>query len=94
MSNLLHSLVSSPGMVQGPATHSPVAGVAPELPIGRPDTLTSQHVEVGIVLHAMLGEACAADYLARHDVASAIAQRVLTHPEKRRPNPGAAALLG
>ncbi|UUZ47455.1 hypothetical protein LP420_29915 [Massilia sp. B-10] len=66
MSTLLHTLVTSPEQVQDPAHGKP---------IGRPDTLTSQHIEVGIVLHAMLGEACAADYLARHAVASTVAQR-------------------
>jgi hypothetical protein len=91
MSNLLHTLVTSPGMVQGPATHSPSAGA--DAHIGRPDTLTSQHVEVGIVLSAMLGESCAADYLARHDVNASVTQRVLTHPEKRRHGPGENTLL-
>jgi hypothetical protein len=84
MSTLLHTLVTSPDQVQDPA-HG--------LPIGRPDTLTSQHIEVGIVLYAMLGEACAADYLARHDVASSVAQRVLSQPSRRRSSPGPAAAL-
>lgn len=77
MSKLLHSLVS-PDQVQDPA-HG--------MPIGRPDTLTSQHIEVGIALSAMLGEACAADYLARHDVAGAVARRVLGQPARRRSSP-------
>lgn len=84
MSTLRHTLVTSPEQVQDPA-HG--------MSIGRPDTLTSQHIEVGIVLHAMLGEACAADYLARHAVASAVAQRVLSQPSRRRSSPGQAALL-
>jgi len=83
MSKLLHSLVT-PDQVQDPA-HG--------MPIGRPDTLTSQHIEVGIVLHAMLGEACAADYLARHDVASSVARRVLEQPARRRTSPGPAVIL-
>jgi len=77
MSKLLHSLVS-PDQVQDPAHGQP---------IGRPDTLTSQHVEVGLVLHAMLGEACAADYLARHAVAASVTQRVLGQPARRRTSP-------
>ncbi|SHG47042.1 hypothetical protein [Massilia sp. CF038] len=77
MSKLLHTLVISPDQVQGPA-HG--------MPIGRPDSLTSQHIEVGIVLRDMLGEACAADYLARHEVAPTVARRVLSEPARRRGN--------
>ena len=84
MSKLLHSLVSSPDLVQGPVSHSSAHGGEP---IGRPDTETSQHVEVGIVLNDVLGQSCAADYLARHHVQASVAQRVLEHPEKRRPSP-------
>ncbi|HEY0065598.1 MAG TPA: hypothetical protein VGC21_26010 [Telluria sp.] len=85
MSKLLHTLVIRPDQVQGPA-HG--------MPIGRPDSLTSQHIEVGIVLRDMLGEACAADYLARHDVASTVAQRVLGEPARRRSSNVAAPELG
>lgn len=51
--------------------------------IGRPDTLTAQHVEVAIVLHAMLGTEAAGDYLQKFRVAPAVAQRIL-HPHGRR----------
>lgn len=52
--------------------------------IGRPDTLTAQRVEVGLVLQAMLGEAAAIDYFAKHNIDNALAQRVLTPAGRRR----------
>lgn len=52
-------------------------------PVGRPDTLTAQHVEVAIVLHAMLGDSAASDYLSKHRVACHIIARIL-HPTGRR----------
>lgn len=52
--------------------------------IGRPDTLTAQRVEVGIVLHAMLGEAAASDYFAKHNIAPGVALRVLSAAGRRR----------
>ncbi|MES2318877.1 MAG: hypothetical protein V4631_15460 [Pseudomonadota bacterium] len=52
--------------------------------IGRPDTLTAQRIEVGLVLYAMLGEAAANDYFAKHNIDSSIAQRVLNPAGRRR----------
>lgn len=52
--------------------------------IGRPDTLTAQRVEVGLVLQAMLGEAAACEYFAKHDIDGALAQRVLNPAGRRR----------
>jgi hypothetical protein len=52
--------------------------------IGRPDTLTAQRVEVGIVLHAMLGEAAASDYFAKHKIDPSVALRVLNPAGRRR----------
>lgn len=54
--------------------------------IGRPDTLTAQRVEVGIVLYAMLGEAAASDYFAKNNIDSAIALRVMSPSGRRRGN--------
>lgn len=52
--------------------------------IGRPDTLTAQRVEVGIVLQAMLGMSAASDYFAKHDVDMDVALRVLSPLGRRR----------
>ena len=54
--------------------------------IGRPDTLTAQRVEVGIVLYAMLGVAAANEYFAKHNIDTALAQRVLSPAGRRRGN--------
>jgi hypothetical protein len=52
--------------------------------IGRPDTLTAQHVEVAIILNAMLGRSAANDYLVRHEVAAQVIERVLSPGGRRR----------
>ena len=52
--------------------------------IGRPDTLTAQRVEVGIVLNAMLGMSAATDYLSKHDINACVMQRVLSPTGRRR----------
>lgn len=54
--------------------------------IGRPDTLTAQRVEVGIVLLTMLGEAAASDYFAKHNIDPGVALRVLNPAGRRRGN--------
>jgi hypothetical protein len=51
---------------------------------GRPDTLTAQKVEVGIILQAMLGTPAAEEYLTNNAVDAAVAQRVLHQPQQRR----------
>jgi hypothetical protein len=51
---------------------------------GRPDTLTAQKVEVGIILQAMLGTPAAAEYLENNAIARAVALRVLFEPHLRR----------
>lgn len=84
MSNLLHSLISAPSLAQrGSSTH----GEAPAKPIGRPDTLTAQHIDVSLVLQKMLGRSSAADYLARNHVDIDVARRVLNQSGKRRNGP-------
>ena len=52
--------------------------------MGRPDTLTAQRVEVGIVLQAMLGMTAATDYFSKHKVDAAVALRVLSPSGRRR----------
>ena len=51
---------------------------------GRPDLLTAQKVEVGIILQAMLGTPAAADYLENNAIERAVALRVLFEPHLRR----------
>ncbi len=51
---------------------------------GRPDALTAQKVEVGIILQAMLGMQAAADYLENNAIPRAVALRVLFQPALRR----------
>lgn len=51
---------------------------------GRPDTLTAQKVEVGIILQAMLGTQAAADYLENNAIERSVALRVLFQPTLRR----------
>jgi hypothetical protein len=58
--------------------------VAPLRVAGRPDHLTAQKVEVGIILQAMLGTQSAAEYLETHAVDPAVVSRVLHHPQRRR----------
>ena len=50
----------------------------------RVDALTAQHVEVAIVLHTMLGESAADEYLDKHRIAPDVKQRVLSEKGKRR----------
>lgn len=51
---------------------------------GRPDVLTAQKVEVGIVLQAMLGTQAAAEYFDNNAINRAVALRVLFQPTLRR----------
>lgn len=60
--------------------------------MGRPDLLTAQRVEVGIVLHAMLGLSAATDYFSKHGVDQAIAMRVLGQTGRRRGNHDASGI--
>jgi hypothetical protein len=53
-------------------------------PAGRPDHLTAQKVEVGIILQAMLGTQAAIDYMENNAINRKVAARVLHHPELRR----------
>jgi hypothetical protein len=51
---------------------------------GRPDLLTAQRVEVGIILQAMLGTPAAAEYLENNAIERSVALRVLFEPHLRR----------
>lgn len=98
MSNLIVPVDNAPELVETkqPACHlvptaaPPAEGTElrdapiPLRTIGRPDTLTSQRVEVAIVLHAMLGMSAATDYLIKHAVDSGVMQRVLDGAARRR----------
>lgn len=57
---------------------------APLRAAGRPDLLTAQRIEVGIILQAMLGTPTAAEYMANNDIDPAVVQRVLHQPHLRR----------
>jgi hypothetical protein len=58
---------------------------APALRVaGRPDALTAQKVEVGIILQAMLGTQAAADYFENNAIERSVALRVLFQPAFRR----------
>ena len=97
MSNSMNQCDNTPlfAETKQPACHLvPALTAAPEdgarelpLPlrtIGRPDTLTAQRVEVGIVLNAMLGMSAATEYLSRHAVNDCVMQRVLSPNGRRR----------
>jgi hypothetical protein len=60
------------------------ANAAPLRLAGRPDHLTSQKVEVAIILQAMLGTPTAAEYLETNAVDPAVVLRVLFKPQQRR----------
>ena len=59
--------------------------------VGRPDSLTAQRIQVGLVLSQMLGEQAAA-YLARQAVDAKVAQRVLSEGGRRRASDDASHL--
>ncbi len=69
---------------QPPPQDQPRPDAAPLRCIGRPDSLTSQHIEVGLVLNAMLGFSAANDYLERQEIDPAIIVRVLSEGGPRR----------
>jgi hypothetical protein len=64
---------------------SPTASTSDAAPLaGRPDHLTAQKVEVGIILQAMLGTQAAMDYMDNNAINRLVAARVLNQPEQRR----------
>ncbi len=73
MSNLISSVSNAKALAGASA-----ALIASPDQLGRPDSLTSQRIQVGLVLSQMLGEQAAAAYLARQSVDAKVAQRVLS----------------
>lgn len=97
MSNLPNPLDSTPMLAETKPTACHLVPDCPAMPvteerdvplplrtIGRPDTLTAQRVEVGMVLHAMLGRSAAAEYLIKHAVDPGVMERVLSGNGRRR----------
>ena len=70
--------------VNGDASIPNAPTVAPLRVAGRADHLTSQKIEVAIILQAMLGTASAAEYLETNAVDPTVVSRVLYHPQQRR----------
>lgn len=84
MSNLIHALSKATALT-APHPAKLVSAAAPSSPtLGRPDSLTAQRIQVGLVLNAMLGASAASDYFARQSVNTKIARRVLSEAGRRR----------
>ena len=79
MSNLISSVSNAKALAGASA-----ALVQPPEQVGRPDCLTAQRIQVGLVLRQMLGEAAASAYLARQAVDAKVARRVLSDSGRRR----------
>ena len=79
MSNLISS-VSNAKALAG-ASAAPIS--APDQ-VGRPDGLTAQRIQVGLVLNQVLGEQAAAAYLLRQAVNAKVARRVLSDGGRHR----------
>ena len=81
---------NEPGVNNLQIKHIPASDDAPAPTVralraaARVDTLTAQHIEVAIVLHTMLGESAADEYLDKHRIDPDIKQRVLSDDGKRR----------
>lgn len=91
----ISSLPSEPenGVAPGAGVAVQAAIAAPLRLAGRPDLLTAQRVEVGIILQAMLGTPTAAEYLETNAVDPAVTLRVLFHPHLRRGRHDASGVL-
>lgn len=83
MSNLISSVSNAKALAGASATL-----LQPSEQVGRPDTVTAQRVQVGLVLSQMLGEQAAGAYLARQAVEAKVAQRVLRDGGRRRASDG------
>jgi hypothetical protein len=79
----MSKLITSVSNVQALAGASATL-IAPPQQVGRPDSLTAQRIQVGLVLNQMLGEQAASAYLARQEVNAKVAQRVLSDNGRRR----------
>lgn len=83
MSHLIHALSNATALAE-PHSAKRDQAVSRSYPLGRPDSLTAQRIEVGLVLNTMLGPSAASDYLARQAVSAKVAQRVLSATGRRR----------
>lgn len=75
--------ISTSSAAPAPDQRGPVERVAAPRS-GRPDHLTAQKVEVGLILQAMLGTQAAVDYMNNNAISRHVAARVLNQPERRR----------
>lgn len=91
MSNLIHAISNATALAE-PHSAKMAPAVSRSYPVGRPDSLTAQHIEVGLVLNTMLGASAASDYLARQAVSAKVARRVLSESGRRRRSDANAAL--
>lgn len=87
MSNLISSVSNAKALAGASA-----ALIDPPQQVGRPDSLTAQRIQVGLVLCQMLGKQAASAYLARQAVDAKVAQRVLSGPGRRRASDDASHL--
>ena len=87
MSNLISSVNNAKALAGASA-----ALIQPPEQVGRPDSLTAQRVQVGLVLSQMLGESAASAYLARQAVDAKVARRVLSEAGRRRAGDAASYL--
>lgn len=83
MSKLNRAISNAPALAE-PRPAKMVQAAARSYPLGRPDRLTAQCIEVGLILNTMLGAAAASDYMARQSVSAKVAQRVLSESGRRR----------
>ncbi len=84
MSNLIHALSNAKAFADPHSAMVDPAASPSSTPLGRPDSLTAQRIQVGLVLNAMLGASAASDYFARQSVNAKTAQRVLSESGRRR----------
>lgn len=87
MSNLISSVSNAKALAGASA-----ALIAPPEQVGRPDNLTAQRIQVGLVLSQVLGEQAAAAYLSRQAVDAKVARRVLSDGGRRRASDDASHL--
>ena len=84
MSKLIHALSKAKAFADPHPATLDLAGAPSAPPLGRPDSVTAQRIQVGLVLNAMLGASAASDYFARQSVNAKTAQRVLSESGRRR----------
>jgi len=92
MSKLIHAISSAKILAEPRPAQPARAPVTPARPLGRPDGLTAQRIEVGLVLNTMLGASAASDYFARQHVSAKVVQRVLSESGRRRRSDDSASL--